>query len=293
MQIESLKVFCDLTETKSFTKAAQINGVTQSAVSQTISALERRFKSPLIERSKKNFRLTPEGDVFYDYSKRILQTCDALYSKLQEIDNVISGNIRVATIYSIGLHVLPPYVKRFMKSYPNVNVHVEYRHDEQVYENVLGNIVDLGLVAYPTRDARLEVVPIHKDTLVLICHPQHPLAKRKSVPVKALDGLKFINFERDIPTRRALDKIFKDHRVTVEPVMQFDNIETVKRAVEIDSGVAIVPRETISQEVADGTLVAVELQNGAYSRPLAVIYKRNKVLSPAIKKFVALLKEPA
>ncbi len=293
MQIESLKVFCDLTETKSFTKAAQINGVTQSAVSQTISALERRFKSPLIERSKKNFRLTPEGDVFYDYSKRILQTCDALYSKLQEIDNVISGNIRVATIYSIGLHVLPPYVKRFMKSYPNVNVHVEYRHDEQVYENVLGNIVDLGLVAYPTRDARIEVVPIHKDTLVLICHPQHPLAKRKSVPVKALDGLKFINFERDIPTRRALDKIFKDHRVTVEPVMQFDNIETVKRAVEIDSGVAIVPRETISQEVADGTLVAVELQNGAYSRPLAVIYKRNKVLSPAIKKFVALLKEPA
>ena len=293
MQIESLKVFCDLTETKSFTKAAQINNVTQSAVSQTISALERRFKSPLIERSKKNFRLTPEGDVFYDYSKRILQTCDALHSKLQEIDNVISGNIRVATIYSIGLHVLPPYVKRFMKSYPNVNVHVEYRHDEQVYENVLGNIVDLGLVAYATRDAKIEVVPIHKDTLVVICHPQHAMAKRKSVPVKALDGLKFINFERDIPTRRALDKIFKDHRVTVEPVMQFDNIETVKRAVEIDSGVAIVPRETISQEVADGTLVAVELQNGAYSRPLAVIYKRNKVLSPAIKKFIALLKEPA
>jgi len=292
MQIESLKVFCDLTETKSFTKAAQINNVTQSAVSQTISALERKFSSLLIERSKKNFRLTPEGDVFYDYSKRILQTCDALHSKLQEIENVISGNIRLATIYSIGLHVLPPYVKRFMKSYPSVNVHVEYRHDEQVYDNVLGNVVDLGLVAYPTRDARIEIVPIRKDTLVLICHPQHSLAERKSVKVKALDGQKFINFERDIPTRRALDKIFKDHRVTVQQVMQFDNIETVKRAVEIDSGVAIVPQETISQEVADGTLVAVELQNGAYSRPLAIIYKKNKVLSPAIKKFIALLKEP-
>jgi len=293
MQIESLKVFCDLAETKSFTKAAQINNVTQSAVSQTISALERRFQSLLIERSKKNFRLTPEGEVFYDYSKRILATCDALFSKLQEIEDVISGNIRVATIYSIGLHVLPPYVKKFMKSYPTVNVHVEYRRDNQVYENVLGNVVDLGLVAYPTRDARLEIVPIRKDRLVLICHPQHEFAKRKSVKVKALNGQKFINFEHDIPTRKALDKIFKDHRVSVEQVMQFDNIETVKRAVEIESGVAIVPQETIGEEVATHTLAAVELEGGRYTRPLAIIYKKNKVLSPAIKQFIAMLKEPA
>ena len=293
MQIESLKVFCDLAETKSFTKAAQINTVTQSAVSQTISALERRFKSLLIERSKKNFRLTPEGEVFYDYSKRILQMCDALFSKLQEIEDVISGNIRVATIYSIGLHVLPPYVTKFMKSYPTVNVHVEYRRDNQVYENVLGNVVDLGLVAYPSRDARLEVVPIRKDRLVLICHPQHEFAKRKSVKVKALDGQKFINFEHDIPTCKALDKIFKDHHVTVDQVMQFDNIETVKRAVEIESGVAIVPQVTVGEEVATQTLAAVELENGRYTRPLAVIYKKNKVLSPAIKQFIAMLKEPA
>ena len=231
---------------------------------QTISALERRFKSLLIERSKKNFRLTPEGEVFYDYSKRILQTYDALHSKLQEIEDVISGNIRVATIYSIGLHVLPPYVKKFLKSYPTVNVHVEYRRANQVYENVLGNVVDLGLVAYPTRDAKLEIVPLRKDPLVLICHPQHPFAKRKSVKVKALNGQKFINFERDIPTRKALDKIFKEHRVTVEQVMEFDNIETVKRAVEIDSGVAIVPQETIRQEVANQTLAAVQLEDGEF-----------------------------
>jgi LysR family transcriptional regulator, transcriptional activator of the cysJI operon len=293
MQIESLKVFCDLAETKSFTKAAQINNVTQSAVSQTISALERRFKSLLIERSKKNFRLTPEGDVFYDYSKRILQTCDSLYSKLQEIEDVVSGNIRVATIYSVGLHVLPPYVKKFLQRYPSVNVHVEYRRDNQVYESVLGNVVDLGLVSFPTRDARLEIVPLATDRLVVICHPQHPFAEKKSIKVKMLDGQKFINYEKDIPTRKALDKIFKEHHVTVNQVMAFDNIETVKRAVEIESGVAIVPNETVSQEVALETLKAVELENGAYSRPLAVLYKKNKVLSPAIKQFIAMLKQPA
>ncbi len=292
MQIESLKVFCDLTETESFTKAAQINGVTQSAVSQTISSLERQFKSLLIERSKKNFRLTAEGEVLYDFSKQILQTYDALHSKLQEIKEIISGNIRVATIYSIGLHVLPPYVKEFLKKFPTVNVHVEYRRPNQVYEDVLGNVVDLGMVAYPTRDAKLEIVPIRKDPLVLICHPQHALARHKSLKAKALSGLKFVSFERDIPTRKALDKLFKDHGVSVEHVMEFDNIETVKRAVEIDSGVAIVPQETIKQEVANGTLAAVRLEESEFYRTLGVIYKKNKVLSPAIKQFIALLKEP-
>ena len=291
MQIESLKVFCDLVETKSFTKAAQINDVTQSAVSQTISTLERRFKSLLIERSKKHFRLTQEGDVFYDYSKQILQTHDALQSKLQEIENVISGNIRVATVYTLGLHVLPPCVKSFLKSYPTVNVHVEYRRADQVYDIVLGNVVDLGLVAYPVRDPKLETVLLRKDKLALICHPQHPLAKRKSVKSSALNGQKFIGFEQDLPTRKALDKIFKSQRVTVDQVMEMDNVETVKRAVEIDSGIAIVPQETVVQEVAAGTLAVVQIEGGDFFRPLALIYKKHKVLSPAIKQFIALLKE--
>src|SRR5499426_3813810 len=228
MQIESLKVFCDLAETESFTKAAQINHVTQSAVSQQISSLERQFKSLLIERSKKKFRLTREGQVLYEYSKQIIGTYDALHSKLQEIKDIISGTIRVATIYSIGLHDLPPYLKKFLKAFPTVDVHVEYRRSNQVYEDVLGNVVDLGLVAYPSRDAKLEVVPLRKDRLVLICHPQHPFAKNKSVKLKELAGQKFIGFEPDIPTRRAIDKILRDQEVAVQHVMEFDNIETVK-----------------------------------------------------------------
>src|SRR5262249_38370590 len=207
MQIESLKVFCDLTETESFTKAAQINHVTQSAVSQQISSLERQFKSLLIERSKKKFRLTLGGQVRYDYSKQIIQTYDSLFSKLQEIKDIISGTIRVATIYSIGLHDLPPYLKKFLKSYPTVHVHVEYRRSNQVYEDVLGNVVDLGLVAYPLRDTKLETVALRKDKLVLITHPQHPLAKAKSAKLKDISGQKFIAFEPDIPTRKAIDKI--------------------------------------------------------------------------------------
>jgi len=291
MQIESLKVFCDLAETESFTKAAQINGVTQSAVSQQISSLERLFKSLLIERSKKKFRLTREGQVLYDYSKQVIGTYDALQSKLQEIKDIISGTIRVATIYSIGLHDLPPYLKKFLRTYPTVNVHVEYRRANQVYEDVLGNVVDLGLVAYPTRDSKLEICALRKEPLVLICHPQHPLAKNKGIRLKAISGQKFISFEPDIPTRKALDRILKEHSVQVQHVMEFDNIETVKRAVEIDAGIAIVPEGTVAQEVAKKTLAQVTLEDGEFYRPLAALYKRNKVLSPAMKQFLAVLKD--
>ena len=293
MQIESLKVFCDLAETESFTKSAHINGVTQSAVSQQISSLERQFKSLLIERSKKKFRLTREGQVLYDYSKQIIQTYDSLFSKLQEIKDIVSGTIRVATIYSVGLHDLPPYLKKFLKAYSTVNVHVEYRRSNQVYEDVLGNVVDLGLVAYPTKDPKLEVVPLRKDMLVLICHPQHPLAKNKGIKLKEIAGKKFIGFEPDIPTRRAIDRILKEQGVQVQHVMEFDNIETVKRAVEIDAGIAIVPRGTITQEIAKQTLAEVRIEDAEFYRPLAAIHKKNKVLSPAMKQFLSVLKGAA
>jgi DNA-binding transcriptional LysR family regulator len=291
MQIASLKVFCDLAETESFTKAAQINHITQSAVSQQISSLERQFKSLLIERSKKKFRLTREGQVLYDYRKQIIQTYDSLQSKLQEIKDIISGTIRVATIYSIGLHDLPPYIKKFLKTYPTVHIHVEYRRANQVYEDVLGNVVDLGLVAYPTRDSTLEIVGLRKDNLVLICHPQHAFARSKGIKLHAVAGQKFIAFEPDIPTRKAIDKYLRDKSVSVQPVMEFDNIETVKRAVEIDAGIAIVPHSTITQEVSKQTLAMVEIEDVDMFRPLAAIYKKNKVLSPAMKQFLAILKE--
>ncbi len=290
MQIESLKVFCDLAETESFTKAAQINHITQSAVSQQISALERTFKSLLIERSKKKFRLTREGQVLYEFSKQIIQTFEGLQSRLQEIKNIISGTIRVATIYSIGLHDLPPYLKKFLRTYPTVHVHVEYRRANQVYDDVLGNVVDIGLVAYPSRDPKLETIALRKDKLVVICHPSHPLAKTKQLRLNQIAGQKFIGFEPDIPTRKAIDKILKDHNVHVQTVMEFDNIETVKRAVEIEAGISIVPQSTILQEVSKQTLVQLELEDAEFYRPLAAIYKKNKVLSPAMKQFLGILK---
>lgn len=290
MQIESLKVFCDLVETESFTKAAQINRITQSAVSQQITAMERLFRAQLVERSKRLFRLTEEGKVLYQYSKQIVHQFDSLNSKLQETKDIVSGNIRVATVYSIGLHDLPPYLKKYLQTFPTVNVHVEYRRANLVYEDVLNNAVDLGLVAFPHKMDKIEIVPLHEYRMVLICHPQHPLASRKRIKIKDLAGQKLVSFESDMPTRLAIDRALRKEGVTVEHVMEFDNVETVKQAVEIDAGVAIVPQSTIAAEVASRMLTEVPFEGSDMSRPWAAIYKTKKVLSPAMKQLIETLK---
>ncbi len=289
MQIGNFKIFADLVETKSFSRAAKLNGITQSAVSQQARSMERHFKILLIDRSQKQFQLTREGNRVYESAKEMLHAYEKLMSELQEMKKVISGTIRISTIYSIGLHELPPYIKQFLSEYPSVNVRVEYRRSNLVYEDIIHNAVDFGLVAFPVKMRQIEIVPFRDDNLVLVCHPNHPLAEKKNVEVEALVDYKFIGFDPDIPTRKAVDSIFRDYKFEIETVMEFDNIETVKRAVEIDAGVAIVPQATIEQESRQGTLVAIPFKDKRFTRPLAILHRKGRVLTPAMKKFIETL----
>src|SRR5271166_4758661 len=289
MQIQNLKIFADLVETKSFSKAAKLNSITQSAVSQQARAMERHFKALLVDRSQKQFQLTREGQRVYESSKEVLHAYEMLLSELQEMKKVISGTIRISTIYSIGLHELPAYIKKFLHDYPSVNVRVEYRRSNLVYEDVLHNSVDFGLVAFPSKVRQIDMVPFREDHLVVVCHPQHAFAKRGEIAVAELAGQKFIGFDPDIPTRKAVDQIFRENHLQIEPVMEFDNIETVKRAVEIDHGIAIVPQATVVQESKQGTLAVLPFKGRAFTRPLAILHRKGRVLTPAMKKFVETL----
>ena len=289
MQIENFKIFADLVETKSFSKAAKLNGITQSAVSQQARSMERNFKTLMIDRSQKQFNLTREGQRIYEAAKEVLHVYEKLHSELQEMKKVISGTIRISTIYSIGLHELPPYIKKFLHDYPSVNVRIEYRRSNLVYEDILHNSVDFGLVAFPQKLRQIENISFRNDRLVLITHPNHPLAKTTEVDIKTLGQYKFIGFDPDIPTRKAVDLIFRDHKLEIIPVMEFDNIETVKRAVEIDHGIAIVPQATVQQEIKQGTLAAIHFKGKEFSRPLAILHRKGRVLTPAMKKFIETL----
>ncbi|MFA5057885.1 MAG: LysR substrate-binding domain-containing protein, partial [Opitutaceae bacterium] len=268
---------------------AKLNGITQSAVSQQARAMERHFKTLLIDRSQKQFQLTREGLRVYEAAKEILHQYEKLLSELQEMKKVISGTIRISTIYSIGLHELPPFIKKFLHDYPSVNVRVEYRRSNLVYEDILHNSVDFGLVAFPVKMRQIEMIPFRNDHLVLITHPGHPLAKAGEVQLQTLAGHKFIGFDPDIPTRKAVDQIFRENKIEIDPVMEFDNIETVKRAVEIDAGVAIVPQATVLQEVKQGTLAAIHFKGKEFTRPLAILHRKGRVLTPAMKKFIETL----
>jgi len=289
MQIDNFKIFADLVETRSFSKAAKLNNITQSAVSQQARAMEKHFKTLLIDRSQKQFQLTREGQRVYEAAKEILLQYDKLASELQEMKKIISGTIRIATIYSIGLHELPAYIKKFLHDYPSVNVRVEYRRSNLVYEDILHNSVDFGLVAFPTKVRQIEMIPFRNDRLVIITHPAHPLAKAGEIDLKQLTGYKFIGFDPDIPTRKAVDQIFRDNRIEIQPVMEFDNIETVKRAVEIDHGIAIVPQATVQQEMKQGTLAVLPFKGKEFTRPLAILHRKGRVLTPAMRKFIETL----
>jgi DNA-binding transcriptional LysR family regulator len=132
-------------------------------------------------------------------------------------------------------------------------------------------------------------VPFREDKLVLICHPQHALSKLGEVDIRQLSGHKFVGFDPDIPTRKAVDMIFRENKLEIDPVMEFDNVETVKRAVEIDAGLAVVPQATVAQEVKQGTLVELSFKNRTFTRPLALLHRKGRVLTPAMRKFIEVI----
>ena len=248
VHLETLKTFCDLAETGSFSKAAALNRVSQSAVSQQVRMLESRFSQPLIERgNRKGVVLTAAGQRLHSVSKQMVESFLALENELSSGVDHLAGTLRIATVYSVGLHHLPPYVKQFIEANPKVNVRLEYSRTDKVYEACLNNTIDFGIVALPLRKPRLQVISFRREKLVLVCRPDHSLARHRRVSLVRLNGEPFVGFERDIPTRKAIDRLLADHRVRVSYSMEFDNIETIKRCVEAGIGVTILPRQLSRQ----------------------------------------------
>ncbi|MDF1815401.1 MAG: LysR family transcriptional regulator [Verrucomicrobiales bacterium] len=290
MQIETFRILFDLVETASFSEAAERNGVTQSAVSQQIKAIEEKFGVTLVERGRKNFAVTPEGEIFLSAGKEILQIYEGIHGKLDELRNSVTGHLKIATVYSIGFHELPPYINEFKAAFPSVELEVSYRRSNQVYSDVIENRADLGLVAYPKTRKGIEIEPAWSDRLVVICPPGHRLAERKSLSLKNLDGQRFISFEPDLPTRQAIDAMFLEAGISVKEVVEFDNIETVKRGVEIENAISIVPSESVKYEVEAGVLKQVKLEGRNIRRPLGILRRRNKALTPAMREMIDILR---
>jgi LysR family transcriptional regulator, transcriptional activator of the cysJI operon len=292
MQIESLKVFCDLIESRSFSQAAIRNFITQSAVSQQVKALETRYDMPLLNRDGRSVQPTEAGKIFYDAAKEILNRFFRMQSQLKSAGQEMVGSLRVASVYSVGLYEMTLPIRTFLRTYPRVNLAVEYCPANRVYENILTGAADLGIVTYPKPRKGIQVLSLPADRLVLICTPEHAFARHRRIEIKKLNGESFIAFEKDTPSRQALDQILEEHGVQARIVMEFENIETIKRAVEIGAGVAIVPLLSVQREVESGALVEVNFKGNDFFRPLGAVVKQRNALSPPAQKFIELLQGP-
>jgi LysR family transcriptional regulator, transcriptional activator of the cysJI operon len=292
MQIETLKVFCDLVESRSFSQAAVRNFITQSAVSQQIRGLEARFETPLFVREGRAISLTPAGRILYDGARLILERLSQARLEMKSVGEQMAGSLRVATIYSVGIYEMSEVIKAFLKTYPKVNLHIEFSRANRVYEDCLAGNVDFGIVPYPKTRRGLEVVALPSDRLILICSPDHAFARHRRVDIKQLEGQDFIAFEKDIPSRIAIDDIFKEHGVRARVVMEFDNIETIKRSVEIGAGISVVPQLSVRREVQSGTLAELRFARRNFLRPLGIIVRHRHALSPAAGKFIHMLQHP-
>ncbi len=291
MHIEMLKIFCDLADLRSFSKTAEKHLLSQSAVSQQLAQLELVHKCQLIDRKKRPIELTREGQLLYQACKDMLDRYEQLRSEISALKASASSRINVAAIFSIGMHTLPDYVKKFMVSYPNINVHIEYFSAVKIYELVLVGDIDIGLVAVPKKDKRLDVYDFEAEPLVLACSPKHLLSGQSQVDIHQLQFERFIAFEKNVPTRAWIDGILERYNIMVRPVMEFDNIETTKRAVEINAGISILPEAALLQEVSTGTIKAIPFSNEKFVRPTGIIVRKGKLLSQAGRYFIELLRK--
>jgi DNA-binding transcriptional LysR family regulator len=289
MHMEGFKVFCDLCDTGSFSRAAEASGITQSAVSQQVRAVEKRFGVPLIERSKKTFQITPEGHVYLEVCRDILNRYESLGTRFRVARGELGGKLRIASVISIALHNLPSLLKQFRKTHPGVEVTVDYRKAEEIYETIEDGRADIGLVAYPKARPGLRAITCWQERLVLVMPPGHPLSGKKPLGLEHLDGQRFVGLTPDIPTRQHLDKMLRAAGVRVSYVAELENIETVKGAVEAEQAISIIPETSVRQEIKQCILTTRPLDAERMWRPMGAITKRPMPKKPAILEFLSLL----
>ena len=289
MHIEYFKIFSDLVEKKSFSEAAKVNSITQSAVSQQLRTMENHFNVLIVDRSQKQFRLTQEGEKIYKDSKEILRLYNQLSNEVSDLNSVVSGTIKVSSTFSIGLHIIPEHIKKFIKSYPSVNVRLDYSRNADIYDDVISNNADIGLVAYAQPNKLLEIVDFQEEDLVLICPLENALAKRKTIQIKNLSQQNIVSYESHMGSHKAIVNLFKKENTKLEVCSRFDNVELIKHAVEVNIGCAIVPISAVEKDLDSRNYKIIKFKGNPYKRTLSAIFRKGKKQPSSVKMFIDLL----
>src|SRR5256885_1467839 len=291
VHLETLRLYCDVVRLRSFSRGAEQNFVSQSAASQAVQQLETELGVALIDRTRRPFVVTPQGQAFYEACRAIRESWEKAKAEVAAVKARVDGTVRVAAIYSVGLHDVSRHMQRFMSLYPEARVQLECLHPHKVVEAVRDGEADVGIMSYPPADRALSMVPLRSEPMAFVCHPNHRLARRRVVAPADLGGETFIAFDAGLTIRKAIDKALRQHNVRVNTVMEFDNIETIKQAIIIAAGVSILPRHAVQNEASIRTLAVVPLGIPHLVRPVGLIHRRGKPLTPTVERFIQLLRD--
>lgn len=289
MNFRDLELFCQVAHQGSFSKAAKAHGISQPAASETIKGLEEHLGCELLNRASRPLQLTAEGRIYFDGCRELLDGYRRLEDRIMQRRDKVVGPVRVASIYSVGLLQMGSYVKEFERLYPDAALDLQYLHPEEVLESVLNETVDLGLMSFAPRRADLVYETWQDQKIVAVVAPQHRLARRASIRSSELDGESLVGFTSELRMRQEIDRWLKQAKVTVNVVHAFDNIENIKRAVEVGSGLGLLPIPTVRREIDYGSLVAIEIEDVQWVRRLDIVYRRTKPFTTAVTRFLELL----
>ena len=289
MNLESLHLYCDVIRSGSFSLGAAAHRISQSAASQAVRQLEEELSVQLIDRTKRPFMVTPEGRKFFEACLTLIESFEKAKADITAQRTLVGGAVRVAVIYSVGLQDMGFYTQQFTTRYPQARIRLAYLHPNAVVEAVINDEADLGILSFPTPHRSLTIIPWHFEPMVFVCHRTHPLAKKRTVSPREFAEERFVAFDPGLSIRKAIDKALRQRGVKMNVTMEFDNIETIKQAIVLQSGVSILPKPSVSREIENGLVSAVQLDMPELVRPIGIIHRRQRLLTPTADKLLEFL----
>jgi LysR family transcriptional regulator, transcriptional activator of the cysJI operon len=270
-----------------------MNGISQSAASQQMQELERQLGAVLLDRSTRPLILTAAGKLYLDYCRDSIRRRDEFDVELHRLKHDMQGKVQIAAIYSVGLSEMSAIESKFSERFPNGELVVSYLRPEKVFEAVEEDRADVGLLSYAESTRDVVALPWRKEEMVVAVSIHHPLAAKAEIQIEELAGEAFIGFDEDLPIHESITGYLREHRVSVDMVFRFDNLQMIKEAVGHGVGISIMPERVMQKEVAQGRLVALKLKPADLFRPVCIVHRRRKVFSELALGLLEILRAEA
>ena len=290
MDLAELRVFLTVAAERSFSGAARKLHRTQPAVSQAIRRLEDDLGERLFDRSFKDGALTDAGRVLQSYAERLLRLSEEAEGAVREFSDLRRGRVMIGA-NEAGVHSLLPLIGRFREAHPQTLVDVRRVPSRQIGLEVLQRSLDFGVLTFEPAEQGLAALAIGDDELVLLTHPSHPLAARRTVSLADLGRQPVIAHNDPSPARERVLRLFEERHAPLDIRVSLPSLDGIKRAVEMQIGVALLPRRCALTEIARGQLAAVRVPEARQPRRLRLVYRHPGEMSHAAAAFLAVAKQ--